>query len=107
MRIKKALIFIENNYQGNVTINEIADSAGVSVSTCLRLFRDVLGTTPIRYLIDYRLQKLSEELVLPNNISIGEIAYSCGFTDATYFNRCFKKKYGMTPSQYKLSTEAR
>ncbi len=100
LRIKKALVFIENNYHGNITIDDIASSLDISVSTCLRLFKDVLGTTPIRYLVDYRLQKAMEELTSPDKKPIGEIAFSCGFTDATYFNRCFKKEYGMTPTEY-------
>lgn len=99
-RIKKPLVFIENNYHGNITIDDIASSSNVSVSTCLRLFKEVLGTTPIKYLVNYRLQKALEEMALPDRKAIGEIAFSCGFTDATYFNRCFKKEYGMTPTQY-------
>ena len=100
LRIKKALVFIENNYQGNITIDEIAASSDISVSTCLRLFKCILGTTPISYLVKYRLQKVIEELNQPDIKPIGEIAFSCGFSDATYFNRCFKKEYGMTPTQY-------
>lgn len=41
-----------------------------------------------------------EELTSPDKKPIGEIAFSCGFTDATYINRCFKKEYGMTPTEY-------
>ena len=66
LRIKKALVFIENNYHGNITIDDIASSLDISVSTCLRLFKDVLGTTPIRYLVDYRSQKAMEELTSPD-----------------------------------------
>ncbi len=99
-RIKKALIYIENNYQGNITIDDIAASSDISVSTCLRLFKNVLGTTTIRHLVNYRLQKAIEEMTSPTKKPIGEIAFSCGFADATYFNRCFKKEYGMTPTQY-------
>lgn len=100
LRIKKCLVFIENNYTASVTIDDIAKSAGISVSTCLRLFKNIVGTTPIRYLIKYRLQKITEEFENNTEAHISEIIYSNGFSDATYFNRCFKKEYGITPSKY-------
>ena len=100
LRVKKALLFIERNYDSAVLIDDIAASAGIGVSTCLRLFRTVLGTTPVRYLIQHRLERAAEELRRPNNRTIAQIAYACGFSDASYFNRCFRKEYGMTPSEY-------
>ena len=102
LRMKKALQFIKSNYAEEITIDGIARSAEVSVSTCLRLFRTVLGTTPVQYLIGYRLQRAAEELKRPRGGTIAEIAYSCGFSDASYFNRCFRKAYAMTPTEYIL-----
>ena len=99
LRVKKALLFIERNYEKSVSIEEIAASAGISVSTCLRLFRSVLGTTPTQHLIAHRLEKAAEALKRPDGGTIAQIAYSCGFSDASYFNRRFREKYGMTPSE--------
>ncbi len=100
LRIKKALLFIEMNYGNAITIEDIADNAGISVSSCLRLFCTIIGNTPIRYLVRFRLQKAAEEFQRRNEKTIAETAYSCGFTDASYFNRCFRKEYGMTPSEF-------
>ena len=100
LRIKKALLFIETNYGNAITIEDIADSAGVSVSSCLRLFRSIIGSTPISYLVKFRLQKAAEEFQRKSERTIAETVYSCGFTDASYFNRCFRKEYGMTPSEF-------
>ena len=100
LRMKKALLFIEKNYAEEITVEGIARSAEISVSTCLRLFRTVLGTTPVQYLIGYRLQRASEELTRSGGKTIADIAYSCGFSDASYFNRCFRKTYSMTPTEY-------
>jgi AraC-like DNA-binding protein len=99
-RIKQALVFIESNYGESVTIDDIAKSANVSTSTCLRLFRTVLNTTPIAYLLVFRLQRALEELKQNDSRTISEIAYSCGFSDASYFNRRFRKEYGITPTEY-------
>ncbi len=103
LRIKKALLFIERNYMDAITLDDIAESAGISSSTGLRLFRTVLGMTPIRYLMEFRLQKAAKELEHQGNRTIAEIAYSCGFSDASYFDRCFRKKYGVAPSEYNQS----
>ena len=92
--------FIEKKFASPVTIEDIAKNADISVSSCLRLFRNVLGTTPIKYLIHYRLQRIAEEFDHLQGATIGEIAFSHGFSDATYFDRCFKKEYGMTPTEY-------
>ena len=100
LRIKKALVFIEKNYDSPIVLEEIAKSASISPSTCLRLFDTVLSTTPIQYLMQFRLQKAAEELTRLHGKRLSEIAFSCGFSDASYFNRCFRREYGMTPSEY-------
>ena len=100
VRIKKALLFVEQNYSEDITIDDIAKSAEISVSTCLRLFRAVLDTTPVKYLTDYRLKRAMDELRLADGRTIAEIALSCGFSEASYFNRCFRKAGSMTPSEY-------
>ena len=104
IRTKKCLIFIENNYASPITIEDIAKSAGISISSCLRLFKVVLGTTPIKYLLKYRLQRICESLENDPETTISNVVFSNGFSDATYFNRCFKKEYGMTPTEYILKT---
>lgn len=100
-RIKKSLLFIREHYPEEMTIQDIAESADISVSTCLRLFKAALDTTPIRYLIEYRLNQAVEELKKKDGRTIAEIAYACGFSDASYFNRCFRKAFSETPSQYR------
>lgn len=100
LRIKKALTFLEQNYDAPVTIEQIAQSAGLGVSSCLRLFHRVLDTTPVRYLVKLRLLKAAEMLERGEGRTIAELAYACGFSDASYFNRCFRREYGKTPSAF-------
>ena len=99
LRIKKTLLFIENNYAEKITIDDIAKSADMSVSTCLRLYRTALGTTPVNYLVKYRLKKAAE-MLSENDKPISEISYDCGFNEPGYFNKCFRKEYGVTPTDY-------
>ena len=106
LRIKKILFFIENNYPTTITIADIAKSGDISISSCLRLFKQILKTTPIQYLIKFRLHKAVKEFYSLEGRSIGDIAYFCGFSDATYFNRCFKKEFGCTPTEYMAKKSA-
>lgn len=101
LRIKKTLSYIERHFREQITIENIASSANISVSTLLRIYHDILHTTPIQYVLKYRLEQIMEELLSNQESSISEIAYSCGFNDISYFNRCFLKKYGKTPSEFR------
>ena len=100
LRIKKALTFLEQHYDSAVTLEDIAESMGLGVSSCLRLFHRGLDTTPVRYLVKLRLRKAAEMLTRSDGKTIAEVAYACGFSDASYFNRCFRKEYGKTPSAF-------
>ena len=106
IRIKKILVYIERNYGEDIILEDIAESANISESTCLRLFNTVLGMSPIKYLLSFRLNKAAEALKHADGRTISEIAHSCGFSDASYFNRCFRKKYGVTPSEYSSSIKS-
>ena len=100
-RIKKTLYYIESHFREQITIEEIARSANISVSTLLRLYHDILHTTPIQYVLKYRLEQIKDELINTPYMPIADIAYSCGFNDISYFNRCFLKAFGETPSEYR------
>lgn len=101
LRIKKTLYYIETHFRDQISIDDIASSVSISVSSLLRLYHDILHTTPIQYVLKYRLEQIRDELRINPGLSIAEIAYFCGFNDISYFNRCFLKAYGETPSSYK------
>lgn len=101
-RIKQTLTFLHTHYQEKISIEDIARSAGISVSTCLRLYKRILLTTPMNYLNRYRLQQAAAMLAETDH-TISEIAYACGFSDPGYFIRCFHQEYGMTPARYSAS----
>ncbi len=105
-RIKKTLYYVETHFREQITIENIAASADISVSTLLRLYHDILHTTPIQYVLKYRLDQIHDALRIEPDLSIAEIAYSCGFNDISYFNRCFLRAYGETPSSYKTTLGA-
>ena len=71
-----------------------------------KLFKREVGVTPHQFLIDTRLQAAAERLSFPEarQPSISEIAHLCGFREPLYFSKIFRKKYGMSPSQFQART---
>lgn len=67
-----------------------------------KLFKNETGVTPHRFLSDIRLQAAAERLGFSESdgVSIAEVGRLCGFHDPLYFSRAFRKKYGLSPSQY-------
>lgn len=98
-RLRKMLEFIRDHYMERITTVDIAQSANISQSEALRCFRAGVQESPNVYLNQYRLNRATEKLIATND-SIADIAGSVGFENAAYFDRVFKRAYGMTPKQY-------
>ena len=101
-RIRLMLKYIEDHYADEITVSDIARSALISESECLRCFRDTIGRPPIQYVKQYRVQKAAE-LLTSTALKIGQIAERCGFQDDTYFIRSFREIKGMTPAKYRAA----
>ena len=61
--------------------------------------REVTGMTPNRYVMDFRMRRAAE-LLLKGRLNVGEVAWKVGIQDQSYFNKCFKAQYGVSPSKY-------
>ena len=99
-RVQLMMQYIHENYKHGLSLNEIASHIGVSKSTALHLFQRFLHTTPVNYLIEYRLQAASR-LLKNTNKKVKTIAYESGFHNVDYFCRVFKNHYHVTPSEYR------
>jgi len=93
-------VFIEQNYNKTITINELSQKIGLSERHFSRIFRSIYGNSPMDYIMKLRL-KYSCILLRSRDFNITDAAIKCGFEDSNYFTRQFKKYYGVTPSQYK------
>lgn len=92
---------IENNLNANdFNIDTIADTIGLSRSAFFKKLKSLTGFAPVDLVREIRLNKAAK-LIENSDESISEIAYSVGFRDAGYFGKCFRKKYGMTPKEYR------
>lgn len=101
-RIKQMLQFIQHNYAEEINTSDIARSASVSESECLRCFRTTICTTPIRYLREYRIERAAQLLTAKEN-RIADVAFRCGFQDVSYFTKTFREIKGCTPKEYQNS----
>lgn len=99
-KLASAIAYIEKDYCSEISISKLASLSGYSPRQLNRLFNSAFSTTPRLYINNLRLQK-SRQLLKNTNLTMGEIAYNCGFPDQNYFSRLFKKYVGMTPSQYR------
>ncbi|MDY4698505.1 AraC family transcriptional regulator [Eubacterium coprostanoligenes] len=99
-QIKRVLTKIRNDYSKPLTLDDLAREAHLNSQYFCRAFKELTGKSPIDYLNYYRIECAAEQLRLPD-LSITEIALSCGFNDLSYFNRMFKRRKNMTPSQYR------
>lgn len=102
--IKTILDYIGSNYMNPITIDELADCINLSKHYFMRFFKKYMGMTCIEYINDYRLN-IAASLLLTTNQQITEIATSIGITNLSYFNRIFKKKYNMTPKEYRRTMD--
>ena len=92
--------FISGNYMHPITSADIAAAAGFSPNHLSKKFREAAGVGVHEYLVFTRLQHAAAELVSTTD-TITQIALRCGFSDSNYFKDVFKKKYGMTPREYR------
>ena len=99
-KLKIILKFVENSYMHKITIAEVADRIDFSESHFMRYFKKNMGTSFVDYLRDYRLT-MAARLLLQSDDTILSIAEEVGFDNLSYFNRAFKKKYDMTPREYR------
>lgn len=98
--IKKAIRYIQENYNRSLSITEIAMEAGVSKYYFCRVFKEITGYTTVRYINILRCTN-AKKLLLSGKCSVEEAALSCGFDNLSYFSKTYKKHMGSLPSDIK------
>ena len=96
----RVLDHIADRYGSTITVEHLADAAGLSPAHFSRLFKATIGQTPHRFVMTYRLEQARRMLGNPSQALI-DIALSCGFSDQAHFSRSFKQATGMTPRQFR------
>lgn len=99
-KIKIILNYINNNYENQITIKEIADLINFSEYHFMKFFKKHIGMTCIEYINIVRLEQASH-LLTTTDMSIMEISLDTGFNSVSYFNKLFKKHFNVTPKEYR------
>lgn len=101
MQIKKALDLIETSYGQNLSLGDLARSAGLSSKYFCVFFRSMTDKTPIEYLNTFRIEKACN-MIDATDKSLIEISMDCGFNSYNYFIQAFRRFKGVTPHRYRL-----
>lgn len=103
--VKVILDYISEHYKETITIEELAEILHFSPQYFMRFFKKYTGMTCLDYINEYRLNTAAK-LLLETNWTISEIAEEVGLGNVSYFNRLFKRKYEMTPREYRKKVES-
>jgi len=87
---------IQRDYYRNLTVQELAKQAGMSVSLFHQAFKKVTNYSPLQYIKITRLHK-AHELIIHNKMGVAEAAYQVGYVSASQFSREFKRLFGVPP----------
>lgn len=92
--IKEAMNYIEQNFQNDISIEDIARVCGINRSYLGKIFKNSVGHSPQEFLMNYRMIKATELLKL-TSLSIADVGSAVGYENQLHFSRAFKNIYGV------------
>lgn len=98
--------YLKKHFQEDVSLDSVSHALSMSVSSVRRTLQRETGETFQQVLVALRMERASV-LLKEKTLSINEVAFVCGFHDALYFRRAFKKRFGLTPSEYRARAAAK
>ena len=98
--IYKGILYIENHYMEEISVNKIAKMCSMSPSSFRQKFANIKGISPIKYK-NHLLMKKAAELLQTGELTAEQVASEIGIDDPYYFSRLFKSFYGVPPGKYK------
>nr|WP_145403913.1 AraC family transcriptional regulator [Paenibacillus xylanexedens] len=104
-QVDKIIKIIESSYAQPLTLHTLAEMINTSPRSLSRKFKQSVGSSPIDYLIQFRLFK-AKEMLLQTDATLDEIAAGIGYPDGYYLGRMFKKHTGLSPLQFKEKNAA-
>ena len=98
--IKEALNYIEQNFQNDISVENIASFCGLNRTYFGRIFKETVGKSPQQFLLSYRMAKAAELLKL-TELSISDIGNAVGYPNQFHFSRAFKNVYEVSPREWR------
>lgn len=102
--VEHAIEYIKNSFQREIHVSDIADYIGISRTHLNNSFQKELGISTQKFLIDYRMHKAAN-LLMSSPLSVNEVASAVGYEDALAFSKAFKKKFEVSPKNYRSHVE--
>lgn len=99
-QLSELLGYLDRHYAEPVTVRDLTEVAHMSQTTLMRTFQNVMGRSPIEYLIQLRLAK-AQTLLLRTDAPISAIAQQTGWRDSNYFARRFRQALGLSPRDFR------
>ncbi len=99
--VKAAISYIHTfYYDTSINVDQISNYVGIDRSYLYRLFKEKMGISPKKYIMEYKL-KTAAKLLRETSLSVGQVALSTGFDDQLYFSTAFRNYYGVAPTKYR------
>lgn len=98
--IGQAVHYIKLHYSEQITSRDLAYKLGYTTNYFIKLFKNNIGVTPLKYIKRTRLEE-AKNLLLSTDLNVNLIMQKVGFLDFSYFSKCFKARYGVSPQNYR------
>lgn len=96
---EKARLYIQAHYMdGSLNVSDISKELYINQSYLRKMFKDEMGMTLLEFLTKYRMH-VAKQLILKGEYNLSQIAEMVGYNDVSYFSKCFKKYYHVSPKQ--------
>lgn len=92
----------ENMVDSDFNVSMLQEKMGMGNKQLYRKLKAITGQTPVEYIRDMRMQKAAK-LLKAGKFSVSEVMYTVGFSNSSYFSKCFSKAFGMTPTEFMRS----
>lgn len=102
--IREAMAFIEQNFQNDISVEDIAAFCNLNRSYFGKIFHDTVGKSPQEFLISYRMSKAGELLKM-TSLSIADVGNAVGYPNQLHFSRAFKNVYGVSPRAWRYEQQ--
>lgn len=103
--LQKAVTYMKAHYDEKITLEKLGEITGYSPNHFRKIFQNVLGVSPQKYLESVRIAQAKYHL-LSTTLSLAEIAYACGFSSQAHFSMAFKADTGTTPNAFRAAAVA-
>jgi len=101
-QINQAVRWLSYQYAQQISIEDLARSLGYHRTHLSKMFKQVTGLSPMQFLQKVRMERAKELLSEQLHLSINQVAFSVGYTDAMYFSKQFRKTFSCSPSEYRM-----